>query len=221
MRSLLNRIRLPESLREAEQGFTLVEVLAAAVLLTWGLLVLLDVLPRGLRLSELGKDQGTATALAQQKLEFYKTKTTAWMTTDVGNYVSRGSSVVDMQPECFDVNGTLLAAGATCAGMFPQTAYFARDTQIQYWTWDNATSKYSGTAPYTAPGTTPYVFRVSVATYWFVRGAGVPAPGVTTFQTGGPTGCVPPGGNTIARTDPGPAVSMGTGCIQVSAFISP
>jgi type II secretory pathway pseudopilin PulG len=221
--------RVLRAVREAEQGFTLVEVLAAAVLLTWGMLVLLDVLPRGLRLGELGKDQGAAAALAQQKLEYYKNQSTTTLTSAVGDYGTRTllPPAQDPQPECFDPNGTRLAgAGSTCAGMVPQTAYFARDTQIQYWIWDSATSKYKANTPtpYTVPGTTPYVFRVSVATYWFVRGAGVAPPGGTTFQVGNPgvpTGCVPPGGNLVARSDPGPVVPMGMGCIQVSAFISP
>jgi type II secretory pathway pseudopilin PulG len=229
MHRALNHIRWRlHAWRVAEQGFTLVEVLAAAVLITWGLLVLLDVLPRGLRLGELGKDQGAASALAQQKMEYCKSIPTtstspcppAVLSCFVGDYGSRTTASVNPQPECFDPNGSLLAAGTTCVGMLPsQTAYFARDTQIQYWTWDVATSKYKAAAPYTVPALgTSYVFRVSVATYWSVNGMDwdpakgwFRAPSATVFSSTGVTGCVVGG----------QAVPMGMGCIQVSAFIAP
>jgi len=222
--------RLLRTLREAECGFTLVEVLAATILITWGILIMLDVLPRGLRLGELGKDQAAATTLAQQKLEYFKSLPTMSSPCPpmsiicfVGDYGSRTSvpPQQDAQPECFDPNGTRLASGSTCATMLTsQTAYFARDTQVQYWTWDAPTSKYVKPAsPYSAPaGSTPFVFRVSVATYWKVSGMDVdPQRGwfrgqsATAFSSQGVTGCVVGG----------QPVPMGIGCIQVSAFIAP
>src|SRR5574337_988802 len=132
MRKVLRYIgRVMRALREAERGFTLIEALASIVLLTWGLLVLFDVLPRGLRLGELGNDQGRATALAQQKMEYYKSLAPSSLT--VGDYGTRA--------ECFDLNGNLLSTGSTCTTAFSnQLAYYARDTQIQYWTWKDRKS---------------------------------------------------------------------------------
>lgn len=209
MRNVLRYVeRVLRALREAERGLTFIEVFAAIVLLTAGLLVIFDVLPRGLRLGELGNDQGRATALAQQKLEYYKSLAPSSLT--VGDYGTRA--------ECLDLNGNLLSTGSTCTTAFSsQHAYYARDTQIQYWTWNTGSSQFTNPAPYTAPsgcqancpvGT---LYRVSVATYWYVGGAGVPAPGTTAFQTGATSGCV------VGGT----AVPMGIGCIQVSTFISP
>ena len=206
MRKVLRYVQ--RVLREADEGFTLVEALAAVILLTWGLLVLLDVIPRGLRLGELANDQGRAAALAQQKLEYYKSVATSSLV--VGDYGTRA--------ECFDQNGNLLSTGSTCTTAFSnQQATYVRDTQIQYWTWNSSASKFTNPTPYTAPsgcqsscpaGT---LYRVSLATYWYVRGQGAPAPGTTVFQTGNTSGCVVGGA----------AVPFGQGCIQVSTFIAP
>jgi Tfp pilus assembly protein PilV len=209
MRNVLRSVeRELRALREAERGFTLIEALAAVVLLTWGLLVLLDVMPRGLRLGELANDQGRATALALQKLEYYKSLATSSL--GVGDYGTRA--------ECFDQNGNLLSTGSTCTtAVSNQQATYARDTQIQYWTWNASANKFTNPTPYTAPtgcqsacpsGT---LYRVSVATYWYVRGQGAPPPGTTVFQTGATSGCVVGGA----------AAPMGIGCIQVSTFIAP
>lgn len=178
----------------SERGFTLIEVMLGIVLMTVGLLAVADVFPRGLALSLYGKDQTKSASLAQQKVEYYKNQATSSLASIVGDY---GTNVAS---EYFDQNGNT----TTQSG-----AYFTRDVQIQYWTWSSSTSQFTlPTNPYTAPSAgTQYVYRVSVATHWPVRGQ-------TTYTSGNissPNGCVSGGAQ----------VPTGLGCVQVSTFITP
>lgn len=176
-----------------ERGFTLIEVMLGIVLMTVGLLAVADVFPRGLALSLYGKDQTKAASLAQQKVEYYKNQATSTFSAIVGDYGTVAS-------EYFDQNGN-----ATTAAL----AYLTRDVQIQYWTWSASSNQFTlpGT-PYTAPSLgTQYVYRVSVAAHWPVRGQTA----FTSGNTTSPNGCVVGGA----------AVPTGIGCVQVSTFITP
>lgn len=185
----------------AERGFTLIEVMVAIVLMTIGLLAVANVIPGGLAMSLYGKDQTTATSLAQQKIDYYKNQTPATIQTLVGNYGKATPNPPFPLTEYFDQNANPTTQAA---------AYFTRDVQIQYWPWVSTSSVFvlptpTSTAPYSAPtGGTPYVLRVSVATHWPVRGQ-------TAYTSGNPTanGCVTASAQ----------VSVGRGCIQLSTFV--
>lgn len=188
----------------SERGFTLLEVMAGIVLLTFGLLAVADVFSRGIALGLYGEDQTRGAGLAQQELEFLKTVPTSAspcvgapyaQTTSTGLNCLVGDYNVNVSRSYFDANGNPTAQA---------TAYYSRDVQVQYWPWSSGPSQYVGTAPYVVPGGS-YVFRLSVATHWAVRGQ-------TTFQSGQATnGCV------IG----GVAVPTSLGCVQISTFLSP
>ena len=189
----------------SERGFTLLEVMCGIVLLAFGLLAVADVFSRGLALGLYGEDQTRGAALAQQQVEFLKTVPTSAspcpgtpiaQTTSTGLNCLVGDYAVNVSTSYFDVNGSPTVAAS---------AYYSRDVQIQYWAWDSVNNKFAVASPaYTAPGGS-YVFRVSVATHWLVRGK-------TTFQSGQATnGC-------IAGAS---AVPTSLGCVQISTFVSP
>lgn len=200
-----------------EQGFTLIETMVAVILLVVGVLGLLEVFPRGLRLGVYGNDQGKASALSLQRLEFYRNQSPACLAgctptlTRIGDYGQTGRAA-DAGPEYFDVSGQPTAASS---------AYYTRDVQVQYWTWTTASAScggappcYAALTPYTAPGSgVSYVFRVSVATHWVVRAqtTGSPRMDVYTPTGSGASGCVV---NSAS-------VPMGPGCIEVTTFITP
>ncbi len=52
-----------------ERGFTLIEVMVAIILLTFGLLAVAGVFPQGLAMGLYGKDQTRSASLAQQEME--------------------------------------------------------------------------------------------------------------------------------------------------------
>ncbi len=188
----------------SERGFTLLEVMVGIVLLTFGLLAVADVFSRGIALGLYGEDQTRGAGLAQQELEFMKTVPTSAspcpgqpiaQTTNTGLNCLVGDYKVGLTTSYFDANGNPTAQA---------TAYYSRDVQVQYWPWDSVNNKFVGTAPYVVPGG-PYVFRLSVATHWAVRGQ-------TTFKSGQATnGCI------IG----GVAVPTSLGCLQISTFVSP
>ncbi len=210
------RKRGPESIR-GEHGFTLIEVMFGIVLLTFGLLAVADVFPQGLALGRYGKDQTTAANLAQQQIEFLKSQATTSGTCPATPIAQTATAALkclvgdyhtSVATACFDQGGNAV----TCPGL--GVTYLVRDVQIQYWTWNPAATPPSFTlpsSPYTAPsGTCPptcYVFRVSVATYWAVRGQTA----FTFGNTTSPNGCV----------NGGAQATTGIGCIQVSTFITP
>jgi|GEM_PF-2012734 len=191
-----NRVRGPVA---GERGFTLIEVMLAIVLMTFGLVAVADVFPHGLALGLYGKDQTTAAGLGQQKIEYYKNQATSILGPLVGDYT------VKVTTEYFDTRGNATTQTATGAA----APYFLRDVQIQYWTWNGATSQFTLPAsPYAVPGAgISFVYRVSTATHWLVRGQTVFASG----NTSTPNGCV----NGAAQA------STGLGCVQVSTFITP
>jgi len=171
----------------------------AIVLMTFGLVAVADVFPHGLALGLYGKDQTTAAGLGQQKIEYYKNQATSILGPLVGDYT------VKVTTEYFDTRGNATTQTATGAA----APYFLRDVQIQYWTWNGATSQFTLPAsPYAVPGAgISFVYRVSTATHWLVRGQTVFASG----NTSTPNGCV----NGAAQA------STGLGCVQVSTFITP
>jgi prepilin-type N-terminal cleavage/methylation domain-containing protein len=182
-----------------ERGFTLLEVMIAIVLITVGLLAAAGSFPQLTAASLYGKDQTRSANLAQQKMEVYRNTSCSSLNAFVGDYGTVAS-------QYFDQNGTSTTAAA---------AYFTRDVQIQYWTWSASTSAFVQPAnPYLAPSGTctssaspSYVYHISVATHWLVRGQ-------TTFTSGNgnsPNGCVKSGA----------AVSVGRGCVTVSSFVAP
>lgn len=181
----------------AERGFTLIEVMVAIVLMTIGLLAVANVIPGGLAMSLYGKDQTTATSLSQQKVDYYKNQTPATVQTLVANYGTTTPNPPFPLSEYFDQNANTTTQAA---------AYFTRDVQIQYWTWDSVNSKFIlPVAPYTAPtGGTQYVLRVSVATHWPVRG-----------QTAYTSGNVSANGCVVGAAQ----LSVGRGCVQLSTFV--
>ena len=195
-----------------EHGFTLIETMVAVVLLLVGLLGLLEVFPRGLRLGVQGNDQGKASALNLQRIEFYKNQSSTALVSRVGDYGAIGRPV-DAGPEYFDANGATTTQAI---------AYYTRDVQVQYWTW-NGTQFVKPTNPYTAPGSgVPYVFRMAVATHWLVRAqtagaAGSPPPRIDVYTPGGTGTPPPPSGCVVNNT----SVPMGSGCIEVSTFTAP
>lgn len=191
-----------------ERGFTLIEVMVGIVILTFGLLAVADVFPRGLAMGYYGKDQTKASSLAQQEIECLKNQLITALPGYVGDYGSARSpipaacnpSTTAAVTSYFDPNGAVTTASQ---------AYFTRDVQVQYWTW-NGTQFVLPASPYTAPTglcgvATCYLYQVSVATHWLVRGN-------TIFQSGqSVNGCV----------TGGTAVPVGQGCVRVSTFISP
>jgi prepilin-type N-terminal cleavage/methylation domain-containing protein len=186
-----------------EQGFTLIETMVAVVLLLVGLLGLLEVFPRGLRLGVYANDQSKASALGLQRLEFYKNQLSTAMTSRIGDYGS-GGRPTDAGPEYFDASGQTTTQAS---------AYYTRDVQVQYWTWNATTQQFvMSSTPYTAPASTvPYVFRVSVATHWVVRAQAPGSPRMDVYTPGGSgaSGCVVNNAS----------VPMGSGCIEISTFI--
>ena len=171
-----------------EGGFTLLECMLAIVLLLIGLLAAAEVFPHTTALALYGKDQTRATNLAQQQMEVYRNTVTSTLASSAGDYGTVAS-------QYFDQNGNSTTQAS---------AYFTRDVQIQYWSW-NATSNLfqKAASPYVTP-TTSYVYHVSVITHWPVRGQ-------TAFVTGTTSGCVS-GGSTV---------TVGIGCITLSTFTSP
>ncbi len=180
-----------------EKGFTLLEAMLGIMFLLIGLLAVADVFPRGLSLGRYGKDQTVATSLAVQETEDLKNSGSSFIQGNVGDYASVGT----VATAYFKQDGTQTTQS-------DPLAYFVRDVQIQYWTWNNTqfVLPTSPASPYTAPASgTPYVYRVSVATHWLVRGQ-------TSFVSGQATnGCV---NNSVA-------VPTGIGCVQVSTYVSP
>jgi Tfp pilus assembly protein PilV len=180
-----------------ECGFTLIEAMIAISLLTFGLLAIAGVFPNALALGEYAKDETKATELAQQEMEFIKYQATSWIPTYVGDYAS-GSAV----PTAYFTSSEVTTTSST--------AYFTRDVQIQYWLWSGSGCGGAGcfvisSTPYTAPASTPYVYRVSVATHWLVNGQ-------TAFIRGhSVNGCL----NGVT------AVAVARGCIAMSTFIHP
>jgi prepilin-type N-terminal cleavage/methylation domain-containing protein len=192
-----------------ERGFTLIEVMLGIVLLTFGLLAVADVFPHGLALSLYGKDQTKAADLGQQEIEFLRTQATnasscpstpISQTTSAGINCLVGDYGTNVSTSYFDPNGNAVAQSA---------AYFSRDVQVQYWTWSASAGQFTlPSSPYTTPAhCVQYVYRVSIATHWLVRGQTV----FTSGNTGSPNGCVVGGA----------AAPTGLGCVQVSTFVTP
>ena len=174
-----------------ERGFTLLEVMIAIVLITVGLLAAADSFPRLTAASLYGKDQTRGANLAQQQMEVYRNTATSALASLVGDYGTVASGY-------FDQNGATTTAAA---------AYFTRDVQIQYWTWSTSTNAFVQPAsPYVVP-TGSYLYRISVATHWPVRGQTI----FTSGNANSPNGCVRGGA----------AVTVGLGCITVSSFVAP
>ena len=178
-----------------EKGFTLIEAMLGIVFLLIGLLAVADVFPRGLALGRYGKDQTVATSLAVQEVEDLKNSGSAFISGKVGDYASAAT----VATAYFKQDGTLTTQS-------DPLAYFVRDVQIQYWTWNNTQFAQQTPSAYTpVPASGTFVYRVSVATHWLVRGQ-------TSFVSGQATnGCV----------NGGAAVSTGIGCVQVSTYVSP
>jgi len=174
-----------------ERGFTLLEVMIAIVLITVGLLAAADSFPRLTAASLYGKDQTRGASLAQQQMEVYRNTATSALASLVGDYGTVASGY-------FDQNG---------ASTTQTAAYFTRDVQIQYWTWSVSTNAFVQPAsPYVVPAGS-YVYRISIATHWPVRGQTI----FTSGNVSSPNGCVRSGA----------AVSVGLGCVTVSSFVAP
>jgi prepilin-type N-terminal cleavage/methylation domain-containing protein len=178
-------------LRE-EAGFTLLEVMIAIVLMSVGLLAAAGSFPALTTGALYAKDQTRASNLAQQQLEVYRSGSVSSLAPLVGDFRTKVAT------QYFDQNGNRLTASTG--------AYFVRDVQVQYWTY--VTNGFTPSSPYTTPtaGTT-YLYRISVATHWHVRGQ-------TAFTSGNvnsANGCV------VA----GIAVPVARGCITVSSFAAP
>ncbi len=187
-----------ERVRDAiigEKGFTLIEAMLGIVFLLIGLLAVADVFPRGLSLGRYGKDQTVATSLAVQEMEDLKNSGTSFIQGKVGDYASVGT----VATAYFKQDGSLTSQS-------DPLAYFVRDVQIQYWTWNNTQFVQQTPSAYTpAPASGTFVYRVSVAAHWLVRGQ-------TSFVSGQATnGCV----------SSSVAVPTGIGCVQVSTYVSP
>ena len=187
-----------------ERGFTLIEVMVACVLLTFGLVAVAGVFPQGLAMGLYGKDQTRAASLAQQEVECLKNQTTSTLGGFVQDYGVTKPSATVCNPSStaaattyFDQNGNVTTSSA---------AYFTRDVQVQYWPW-NGTAYTLTATPYTAPSGS-YVYRVSVATHWLVHGQTIYTSGQISPT---PNGCV----------NGGTAVPTGQGCVQVSTIVSP
>ena len=187
-----------------ERGFTLIEVMVAVVLLTFGLVAVAGVFPQGLAMGLYGKDQTRASALAQQEIECLKNQATSTLGGFVGDYGNTKSAATVCNPSStgpattyFDQNGNVTTSSA---------AYFTRDVQVQYWPW-NGTAYALTATPYTPPSGS-YVYRVSVATHWLVHGQTIYTSGQIAPN---PNGCV----NGVT------AVPTGQGCVQVSTIVSP
>ena len=188
-----------------EGGFTLVEVMIAIVLLTFGLLAVADVIPRGLLLGVYGKDQTRSASLGQQEIECLRNQAPSVLDGMAGDF---GATRVPTPGVCnpgntatmttyFDQNGVVTTAGAT-------NLYFTRDVQVQYWAYNVTTNAFALPAVYAKPAGT-YMYRVAVATHWLVHGQ--------TIYTSGQAvnGCV----------SGGTALPLGQGCVQVSSTTSP
>jgi len=174
-----------------ERGFTLLEVMIAIVHITVGLLAAADSFPRLTAASLYGKDQTRGASLAQQQMEVYRNTATSALASLVGDYGTVASGY-------FDQNG---------ASTTQTAAYFTRDVQIQYWTWSVSTNAFVQPAsPYVVPAGS-YVYRISIATHWPVRGQTI----FTSGNVSSPNGCVRSGA----------AVSVGLGCVTVSSFVAP
>jgi prepilin-type N-terminal cleavage/methylation domain-containing protein len=176
-----------------EWGFTLIEVMIAIVLMCVGLVVAAGSFPSLMAASLYGKDQTRAANLAQQQLEVYRNTSVSNLASLVGDYGSKVTSTY------FDQNGNPVTSSSA--------AYFTRDVQVQYWTWVTSTSQFSLPAsPYVTPSSgTSYIYRITVAAHWLVRGHNV-------YTASGTTkGCV------VSNT----AVAVGQGCITVSSFAAP
>ena len=174
-----------------ERGFTLLEVMIAIVLITVGLLAAAGSFPQLTAASLYGKDQTRSANLAQQKMEVYRNTATSSLASLVGDYGTVAS-------QYFDQNG----ASATLT-----TAYFTRDVQIQYWTWSASSNAFvQPSNPYQVP-TGSYVYRISIATHWLVRGQTI----FTSGNTTSPNGCV----------KSATVVPVGLGCVTVSSFAAP
>lgn len=186
------RLRLPATAflcaPSHESGFTLLECMLAIVLMTVGLLAAAGSFPSLMRAALYGKDQTRAAGLAEEQMELYRNAVPSTLGSYVGDYGTVAS-------QYFDQDGNSTTQGA---------AYFTRDVQIQFWTWNALTNAFVRPAnPYVAPAGS-YLFHVSVATHW-------PVNGQTTFVTGTTSGCV----------SAGSTVPVGFGCITVSSFINP
>jgi prepilin-type N-terminal cleavage/methylation domain-containing protein len=200
-----------------ERGFTLIEVMVACVLLTFGLVAVAGVFPQGLAMGLYGKDQTRSAGLAQQEIECLKNQVVllgagkALNNVGGGGYVfvgdygsTRSTTPTVCNPSStaavttyFDQNGNPTTSSA---------AYFTRDVQVQYWSW-NGTGYVLPASPYSQPSG-PYIYRVSVATHWLVHGQTIYTSGQTSPS---PNGCV----------NGGSAVPTGHGCVQVSTIVSP
>jgi len=175
-----------------DAGFTLIETMLAVVLMAVGLIAVAGVYSRGLVASVYGQDQTEAASLAQRWVEDLKNGPTTVLASDAGDYGTLTSLYFDR-----NANATTQA-----------NAVFTVDLQVQYWTWNSASGQYIKSAtPYTAPGSGPYVYRVSAATHWKVNGGTV----FTSGHLSSPNGCVVGG----------VAVPVGTGCVQISTFVAP
>jgi prepilin-type N-terminal cleavage/methylation domain-containing protein len=194
MRTRVRFLRIFPSIRPGwrdERGFTLIEVMIAIVLMTVGLLAAADSFPRLTAASLYGKDQTRGANLAQQQMEIYRNTAVTALPALVGDYGTVTSGY-------FDQDG---------ASTTPANAYFTRDVQIQYWTWSAATSAFVQPAsPYAVPAGS-YVYHISIATHWLVRGQTV----FTSGNASSPNGCV----------KSGVAVAVGLGCVTVSTFVAP
>lgn len=206
-------------LMRGERGFTLLEVMISIVVLTFGLLAVASVLPTGLGLSLYGKDQTRSASLAQQEIECLKNVTTVptggsppvtatlqGAVQDYGVARSAGAPTVCNPSSStalttyFDQNGAPTSAA---------NAYFTRDVQVQYWTWNGSTQfAVSGTPYSSTPPAGNYVFRVTAATHWLVQGQTLYKSGQTSPNL---NGCA------IGST----AYTVGLGCVTASTFISP
>lgn len=193
MRTRMRFVRSLSAIRPIprdERGFTLIEVMIAIVLMMVGLLAAAGSFPRLTAMSLYGKDQTRGANLAQQQMEVYRSMSTSALQALVGDY---GTAVASGY---FDQNGAATTQAA---------AYFTRDVQIQYWSWVPSSSAFAQPAsPYVSP-TGPYVYHISVATHWPVRGQ-------TAFTTTGSTkGCVTSGVSS----------AVGLGCVTLSSFVTP
>jgi prepilin-type N-terminal cleavage/methylation domain-containing protein len=172
-----------------DRGFTLVEVMIALLLMTIGLLAAAGSFPALTQAALYGKDQTRATNLAQQEMEIYRNTVTSTLAGWVGDYTNTVTSTY------FDQNGNSTTK---------TLAYFTRDVQIQYWTYNITNTAFvQAASPYVTP-TGSYVFHISIVTHW-------PVHGKTAFVTGTTSGCV----------NGGVSQAVGLGCVTLSSFTTP
>ncbi len=184
----------------SERGFTIIEVMLSIVLLTVGLLAVATVFQQGLAVTLYGKDQTKAAALAQQEIEFLKTQAPYSASCPATPLAQTATAALNCWVGTYG-DGTVATATVSADGQ-----QYARDVQVQYWVWDGTQGQFvvSGT-PTQRPSSGQFVYRVSVATHWTVRGQ-------TSFVSGsssGPNGCVTAGA----------AAPVGLGCVEVSTFM--